>query len=175
LERLFRRPEVTRLIKKSNDFGAGGVSVAIGELADGLDIYLDRVPVKYSGMNSTELAISESQERMAVVVEAKDEEEFKALCHSENIEVTHVAEVTDTARMRMFYIPLKTLLPNSGHFSVSPILTNIPAFGRETFPPTKVAKSRRRSKRSRAFLTRLRRLPTRRRRNARLTSQSKNR
>lgn len=103
LERLFRRPEVTRLIKKSNDFGAGGVSVAIGELADGLDIYLDRVPVKYSGMNSTELAISESQERMAVVVEAKDEEEFKALCHSENIEVTHVAEVTDTARMRMYY------------------------------------------------------------------------
>ena len=103
LERLFRRPEVTRLIKKSNDFGAGGVSVAIGELADGLDIYLDRVPVKYSGMNSTELAISESQERMAVVVEAKDEEEFKALCHSENIKVTHVAEVTDTARMRMFY------------------------------------------------------------------------
>ena len=103
LERLFRRPEVTRLIKKSNDFGAGGVSVAIGELADGLDIYLDRVPVKYSGMNSTELAISESQERMAVVVEAKDEEEFKRLCHSENIEVTHVAEVTDTARMRMFY------------------------------------------------------------------------
>lgn len=79
------------------------MSVAIGELADGLDIYLDRVPVKYSGMNSTELAISESQERMAVVVEAKDEEEFKALCHSENIEVTHVAEVTDTARMRMFY------------------------------------------------------------------------
>jgi phosphoribosylformylglycinamidine synthase len=102
LERLFRRPEVTRLIKKSNDFGAGGVSVAIGELADGLDIFLDRVPVKYSGMNSTELAISESQERMAVVIEAKDEEEFKALCHSENIEVTHVADVTDTARMRMF-------------------------------------------------------------------------
>ena len=72
LERLFRRPEVTRLIKKSNDFGAGGVSVAIGELADGLDIYLDRVKTKYSGLNSTELAISESQERMAVVVEAKD-------------------------------------------------------------------------------------------------------
>ncbi|MBQ2109255.1 MAG: phosphoribosylformylglycinamidine synthase, partial [Bacteroidales bacterium] len=72
LQRLFRRPEVTSLIKKSNDFGAGGVSVAIGELADGLDIWLDRVPVKYSGLNSTELAISESQERMAVVVEAKD-------------------------------------------------------------------------------------------------------
>lgn len=102
LERLFRRPEVTKLIKKSNDFGAGGVSVAIGELTDGLDIWLDRVPVKYSGMNTTELAISESQERMAVVVEAKDEEMFKEYCHSENIEVTHVAEVTDTERMRMY-------------------------------------------------------------------------
>ncbi len=102
LERLFRRPEVTSLIKKSNDFGAGGVSVAIGELTAGLDIYLDRVPVKYSGMNSTELAISESQERMAVVIEAKDEEMFKEYCHSENIEVTHVADVTDTERMRMY-------------------------------------------------------------------------
>ena len=102
LERLFRRPEVTSLIKKSNDFGAGGVSVAIGELTAGLDIYLDRVPVKYSGMNSTELAISESQERMAVVIEAKDEELFKEYCHSENIEVTHVADVTDTKRMRMY-------------------------------------------------------------------------
>ena len=102
LERLFRRPEVTSLIKKSNDFGAGGVSVAIGELTAGLDIYLDRVPVKYSGMNSTELAISESQERMAVVIEAKDEEKFKEYCHSENIEVTHVADVTDTERMRMY-------------------------------------------------------------------------
>ena len=91
LQRLFRRPEVTRLIKKSNDFGAGGVSVAIGELADGLDIYLDRVPVKYSGLNSTELAISESQERMAVVVEAKDREQFEKYCASENVEVTHVA------------------------------------------------------------------------------------
>lgn len=103
LQRLFRRPEVTKLIKKSNDFGAGGVSVAIGELTDGLDIYLDRVPVKYSGLNATELAISESQERMSVVVEAKDEAEFMEYCHSENIEVTHVADVTDTERMRMFY------------------------------------------------------------------------
>ena len=102
LQRLFRRPEVTRLIKKSNDFGAGGVSVAIGELADGLDIYLDRVPTKYSGLNSTELAISESQERMAVVVEAKDREAFESYCRSENVEVTYVADVTDTARMRMF-------------------------------------------------------------------------
>ena len=103
LQRLFRRPEVTKLIKKSNDFGAGGVSVAIGELTDGLDIYLDRVPVKYNGLNATELAISESQERMSVVVEAKDEAEFMEYCHSENIEVTHVADVTDTERMRMSY------------------------------------------------------------------------
>ena len=102
LQRLFRRSEVTRLIKKSNDFGAGGVSVAIGELADGLDIWLDRVPTKYSGLNSTELAISESQERMAVVVESKDMEEFRRFCASENVEVTHVANVTDTARLRMF-------------------------------------------------------------------------
>ena len=102
LQRLFRRPEVTRLIKKSNDFGAGGVSVAIGELAPGLDIYLDRVPVKYSGLNCTELAISESQERMAVVVEAKDREQFEAFCRSENVEVTHVADVTGSGRMKMF-------------------------------------------------------------------------
>ncbi len=103
LERLFRRPEVTRLIKKSNDFGAGGVSVAIGELTDGLDIWLDRVKTKYSGLNATELAISESQERMSVVIEKKDEEEFCRYCAEENIETTHVANVTDTARMRMFY------------------------------------------------------------------------
>lgn len=103
LERLFRRKEVTEMIKKSNDFGAGGVSVAIGELTDGLDIYLDRVPVKYSGLNATELAISESQERMAVVVEAKDRLRFEQYCREENIEVTYVADVTSTRRMRMFY------------------------------------------------------------------------
>ncbi len=103
LQRLMRRPEVTRLIKKSNDFGAGGVSVAIGELADGLDIYLDRVPTKYSGLNPTELAISESQERMAVVIEAKDREEMERYCHMDNIEYTHVADVTNTGRMRQFY------------------------------------------------------------------------
>ncbi len=103
LSRLFRRGDVTRLIKKSNDFGAGGVSVAIGELTDGLDIYLHRVPVKYNGLNSTELAISESQERMAVVVERKDMERFMELCHEENVEVTHVADVTDTRRMRMIH------------------------------------------------------------------------
>ncbi len=102
LERLFRRAEVTRLVKKSNDFGAGGVSVAIGELADGLDIYLDRVKTKYSGLNATELAISESQERMAVVIERKDVEEFMGYCREENIEAVEVADVTDTARMRMY-------------------------------------------------------------------------
>lgn len=102
LARLFRRPEVTRLIKKSNDFGAGGVSVAIGELTDGLDIYLDRVTTKYDGLNATELAISESQERMSVVVEAKDMEEFMRYCHEENIEVRHVADVTDSGRMRLY-------------------------------------------------------------------------
>ena len=103
IQRLFRRKEVTRLIKKSNDFGAGGVSVAIGELADGLDIYLDRVPTKYSGLNPTELAISESQERMAVVVEKKDQAAFEQYCRMDNIEVTHVANVTDSGRMRQFY------------------------------------------------------------------------
>ena len=103
LQRLMRRPEVTRLIKKSNDFGAGGVSVAIGELADGLDIYLDRVPTKYSGLNPTELAISESQERMAVVIEAKDREEMERYCHMDNIEYTYVADVTANGRMRQFY------------------------------------------------------------------------
>jgi len=107
LQCLFRRPEVTRLIKKSNDFGAGGVSVAIGELADGLDIYLDRVPVKYSGLNSTELAISESQERMAVVVESGDRKAFEALCAADNIEVTYVADVTSSGRMRMFNAGVK--------------------------------------------------------------------
>ena len=102
IERLFRRAEVTRLVKKSNDFGAGGVSVAIGELTDGLDIYLDRVPTKYSGLNATEIAISESQERMSVVIEAKDREAFEKYCREENLEVTHVADVTDTNRLRMY-------------------------------------------------------------------------
>ena len=76
IQRLFRNPEVTRLIKKSNDFGAGGVSVAIGEIADSLEVNLDVLPLKYEGLNGTELAISESQERMAVVVEPKDKEQF---------------------------------------------------------------------------------------------------
>jgi phosphoribosylformylglycinamidine synthase len=101
IQRLFRNEEVTKLIKKCNDFGAGGVSVAIGELADGLVIDLDKVPVKYLGLNGTELAISESQERMAVVVEKKNEEEFKALAYKENLEATTVAVVSDEDRLIM--------------------------------------------------------------------------
>ncbi len=101
LQRLFRNPEVTGLIRRCNDFGAGGVSVAIGELADGLHIYLDRVPKKYDGLNGTELAISESQERMACVVRKKDLERFISLADTENLEATYVADVTDTDRLVM--------------------------------------------------------------------------
>ena len=101
LQRLFRNAEASRLIKRCNDFGAGGVSVAIGELADGLNIDLDKVPKKYDGLDGTELAISESQERMAVVVEAKDVERFIELATSENLEATVVATVTDNARLKM--------------------------------------------------------------------------
>ena len=99
IQRLFRREEVTRLIKKCNDFGAGGVSVAIGELADGLDIDLDRVPKKYAGLDGTELAISESQERMAVVVAPKDAEQFLAYAAEENLEAVKVAVVTEEPRL----------------------------------------------------------------------------
>lgn len=99
IQRLFRNPEVTRLIKKCNDFGAGGVSVAIGELAPGLDINLDVVPTKYFGLSGTELAISESQERMAVVIEAKDKEKFMELAGKENLLATEVAVVTDDNRL----------------------------------------------------------------------------
>ena len=101
IQRLFRNPEVTRLIKRCNDFGAGGVSVAIGELADGLRIDLDAVRKKYDGLDGTELAISESQERMAVVVEAKDADAFIAFAESENLEAYRVAVVTEEARMVM--------------------------------------------------------------------------
>ncbi len=99
IQRLFRRPEVTRLIKKCNDFGAGGVSVAIGELADGLVVDLDKVPKKYEGLDGTELAISESQERMAVVVDPKDVKEFMGYAAEENLESVCVAEVTESPRL----------------------------------------------------------------------------
>ena len=99
LQRLFRRPEVTTLIKKCNDFGAGGVSVAIGELADGLDINLDLVPKKYAGLDGTELAISESQERMALVVDAADADKLLDYAREENLEAVKVATVTESPRL----------------------------------------------------------------------------
>ena len=101
IQRLFRNPDVSRKIVRCNDFGAGGVSVAIGELADGLDIDLDLVPKKYEGLDGTELAISESQERMAVVIEEKDRDEFLRLCNEENLEAVVVAKVTDKNIMRL--------------------------------------------------------------------------
>ena len=101
LQRLLRRPEATRLIKRCNDFGAGGVSVAIGELADGLAIDLDAVPKKYDGLDGTELAISESQERMAMVLAPEDVEAFVALAHEENLDATVVATVTEEPRLTM--------------------------------------------------------------------------
>lgn len=103
IQRLFRNKEVAQLIVKCNDFGAGGVSVAIGELADSLDIYLDKVPKKYEGLSGTELAISESQERMAVVLDKNDVDKFIEFAAKENLQATAVAEVTDNGRMRMFY------------------------------------------------------------------------
>ncbi len=99
IQRLFRREEVSRLIKKCNDFGAGGVSVAIGELAEGLRVDLDKVPKKYAGLDGTEIAISESQERMAVVVDPKDAEQFLAYAGEENLEATEVAVVTEAPRL----------------------------------------------------------------------------
>ncbi|MCL2030930.1 MAG: AIR synthase-related protein, partial [Oscillospiraceae bacterium] len=101
LQRLFLDPEVTRMIKRCNDFGAGGVSVAVGELADGLDIDLSKVPVKYDGLSGTELAISESQERMAAVVRAEDADAFIEKAAGENLEATVIARVSAEPRMRM--------------------------------------------------------------------------
>lgn len=103
IQRLFRNGEVTRLIKKSNDFGAGGVCVAIGELADGLEIDLDKVPLKYQGLNGTEIAISESQERMAVVVRPDDVDAFVAECNKENIDAVVVATVTEKPNLVMHW------------------------------------------------------------------------
>ena len=103
LQRMFRRYEVSRMIKRCNDFGAGGVSVAVGELAAGLKITLDNVPKKYEGLNSTELAISESQERMAVVIEKKNLKKFLAIAKEENIEATQIAEVTEDPRLLMTF------------------------------------------------------------------------
>ncbi|RDB64450.1 phosphoribosylformylglycinamidine synthase [Gordonibacter sp. 28C] len=101
IQRLFRRGDACRMIKRCNDFGAGGVSVAVGELADGLFVNLNKVPKKYEGLDGTELAIAESQERMAVALAAEDVDAFIALAHEENLEATPIAEVTEEARVRM--------------------------------------------------------------------------
>ena len=103
LQRLFKNPQAAQMIKKCNDFGAGGVSVAIGELADSLEIDLDAVPKKYEGLDGTEIALSESQERMAVLLEAKDVAAFQRLAQEENLTATVVAKVTDSNRLRMFW------------------------------------------------------------------------
>lgn len=103
IQRLFRKEEVSKIIKRCNDFGAGGVSVAIGELTEGLEINLDLVPKKYEGLDGTELAISESQERMAVVVAKENEEIFIKYAGEENLEATKVADVTDDKRLKMFW------------------------------------------------------------------------
>ena len=103
LQRIFRNDEAVRMIKRCNDFGAGGVSVAIGELADGLDIDLDKVPKKYMGLDPTELAISESQERMAVVIEKKDVPRFTELCAGEGVMAVEVARVTGDGRLTMYF------------------------------------------------------------------------
>jgi len=103
LQRLYRNPEFSKLIKRCNDFGAGGVCVAVGELTDGLDIDLDAVPKKYEGLNGTEICISESQERMAIVIEKSDLEKVLMLAKEENLEAVKIADVTDSHRMRMFW------------------------------------------------------------------------
>jgi len=101
LQRLFRNPDVTKLIKRCNDFGAGGASVAIGELAEGLEITLNNLPVKYEGIDGTELALSESQERMALVVAESDLETIKRHAEAENIEATVVARITEQKKLVM--------------------------------------------------------------------------
>lgn len=103
LQRFFRNKEASKMILRCNDFGAGGVSVAIGELADSIDIHLEKVPKKYLGLDPTEIAISESQERMAIVIDKSDADRIIALAEEENLEATVVAEVTETGRLRMFY------------------------------------------------------------------------
>ena len=132
IQRLFRREEVSRLIKKCNDFGAGGVSVAIGELADGLRVDLDKVPKKYAGLDGTEIAISESQERMAVVVDPKDVDAFLAYAKEENLEAVPVAVVTEEPRLVLNWrgkpiVDLKrAFLDTNGAHQETEVLVDIP-------------------------------------------------
>ena len=132
LQRLYRNPTFSRRIKRCNDFGAGGVCVAVGELSGGLDIDLDCVPKKYEGLNGTEISISESQERMAVVVDPKDLNAVLALAAEENLEAVKIADVTDTERMRMFWRGKKIIdikrafLDSNGATQITDALIDVP-------------------------------------------------
>lgn len=144
IQRLFRREEVSRLIKKCNDFGAGGVSVAIGELADGLLVNLDQVPKKYAGLDGTEIAISESQERMAVVLDPKDVAQFLAYAEEENLEATEVAVVTEEARLILKWrgkeivnLSRRFLDTNGAHQSTK-VLVESPKKSDSLFHPRKI-------------------------------------
>ncbi|WP_251392465.1 phosphoribosylformylglycinamidine synthase [Mediterraneibacter agrestimuris] len=145
IQRLFRREEVSRLIKKCNDFGAGGVSVAIGELADGLRVDLDKVPKKYAGLDGTEIAISESQERMAVVVDAKDVEQFLAYAKEENLEAVEVAVVTEAPRLVLVWrgkeiVNLsRAFLDTNGAHQETDVEVEIPSMGDTVFTRDEVA------------------------------------
>lgn len=131
IQRLFRNPEVSKLIKRCNDFGAGGVSVAIGELAEGLDIRLDMVPKKYEGLDGTELAISESQERMAVVVRKEDAKRFIDFSNEENLEATEVAVVTDDRRLKMTWRGKEILNISRDFLDTNGVKQNVDAFIKE--------------------------------------------
>lgn len=139
IQRLFRNPAVSTLIKKCNDFGAGGVSVAIGELAEGLEIHLDAVPKKYEGLDGTELAISESQERMAVVVARENVEDFIRAAREENLEVTQVAVVTEEPRLKMLWRGKKIVdisrefLDTNGVQQKTPVYITLPDHQRRYF------------------------------------------
>ncbi len=145
LQRLFRREEVSHIIKKCNDFGAGGVSVAIGELADGLHINLDLVPKKYAGLDGTEIAISESQERMAVVVDPKDVDKFLAYAEEENLEATVVAEVTEDPRLVLEWrgkeiVNLsRAFLDTNGAHQEAKVLVDIPSHSDDFFNKEEVS------------------------------------
>ena len=145
IQRMFRRPEVSRLIKKCNDFGAGGVSVAIGELADGLHIYLDKVPKKYAGLDGTEIAISESQERMAVVVDPADVEEFLKYANEENLEAVEVAVVTEAPRLVLIWRDKeivnisRAFLDTNGAHQETSVFVEIPSAENKYFQRNEVA------------------------------------
>jgi phosphoribosylformylglycinamidine synthase len=145
IQRLFRREEVSRLIKKCNDFGAGGVSVAIGELAAGLTVYLDKVPKKYAGLDGTEIAISESQERMAVVVDPKDVDEFLKYADEENLEATQVAVVTESPRLVLIWRDKeivnisRAFLDTNGAHQETTVEVDMPSEAADYFKPKEIA------------------------------------